>query len=357
MRIVHVVLSLDVGGQERLILNLSRALQKRGHDVRVVSMSPGGSLRPEFGSIETIDVVKGKGLDLMLVPKLARTLRRLAPDVVHTHNAASLVYGAPAARLALIGRVVHTKHGANSWTQGALALARVGAKLVSAFVAVSRETADVARRDERPPEKRIRVVPNGIPLEQFRADSEARARIRAELGIPQRAVVVGTVARLVPEKDHPLLVRAMKPMLRDDLRLVIVGDGPSRRETESAIEGETSRYVTLTGARRDVPALLASFDVFAMSSRTEGLPLVVPEAMASGLPVVSTAVGGLPGVISPEVGLLVPHGDAEALGRALEALAGEPARRRALGERAASWAREQFSLDRMTSEYEALYGA
>jgi sugar transferase (PEP-CTERM/EpsH1 system associated) len=355
MRVVHVVLSLDVGGQERLILNLSRALKKRGHDVRVVSMTPGGTLRPELGDIETIDVVKGRGLDLALVPKLARAIRRLAPDVVHTHNAASLVYGAPAARLALVRRVIHTKHGANSWTRGALLLARAGAKTVSVFVPVSPETAQVARRDERPPERRIRVVPNGIPLDQFHPDAEARARVRRELGIPEDAVVVGTVARLVPEKDHPLLVRAISPLLGDKLRLVIVGDGPSRAETESCIDAAVARYVTLTGARRDVPAMLASFDVFAMSSRTEGLPLVVPEAMASSLPVVSTAVGGLPGVVSPEVGLLVPHGDAEALGRALGALASDPERRRALGERAASWARERFSLDRMTSEYEALY--
>jgi glycosyltransferase involved in cell wall biosynthesis len=355
MRVVHVVLSLDVGGQERLILNLSRALRDRGHDVRVVSLTPGGALRAEFSPIETSDVPKGPGLDLRLVLRLARSIRSIRPDVVHTHNAAPLIYAAPAARLARVRRVVHTKHGANSWTRAALALARAGARTVSAFVAVSAETAEVAARDERPSPRVLRVIPNGIPLDQFHADEAARARVRAELGIAPDAVVVGTVARLVPEKDHPLLVRALAPQLGERARLVIVGDGPSRGETESAVPPAAKPWVTFTGARKDVPALLASFDVFAMSSRTEGLPLVVPEAMAAGLPVVSTAVGGLPGIVPPEVGLLVPHGDAQELGRSLGELMKDAARRKALGAAAARYARERFSLDRMTAEYESLY--
>jgi glycosyltransferase involved in cell wall biosynthesis len=321
----------------------------------VVSLSPGGALRAELAPIEALDVTKGRGLDLGLVPRMAATLRRLRPDVVHTHNAAPLIYGAPAARLAFVRRVVHTKHGANAWTRGSLLLARAGARVVSAFVPVSEETAAVARRDERPRARALRVIPNGIPLDQFRADAAARDRIRGELGIPKDAVVVGTVGRLVEEKDHPLLVRAMGPLLGPEVRLVIVGDGPKRGETQASVDPKSAPFVTLTGARRDVPALVAAFDVFAMSSRTEGLPLVVPEAMSTGLPVVSTAVGGLPGVVTPDVGLVVPHGDAPALTRALAELVNDPAKRRALGAAAAKAAERRFSLERMTDAYEAIY--
>jgi glycosyltransferase involved in cell wall biosynthesis len=199
------------------------------------------------------------------------------------------------------------------------------------------------------------VIANGLPLGDFHPDASARSKIRAELSIPPDAVVVGTVARLVPEKDHPLLVRALAPRLGDKTRLVIVGDGPCRAETEAAVAAEAKPWVTFTGARRDVPALLAAFDVFAMSSRTEGLPLVVPEAMAAGLPVVSTAVGGLPGIVPPSVGRIVPHGDAAALGEALGELIADEALRRTLGDAAAKYARTRFSIDRMTDEYEALY--
>ncbi len=352
------MLSLDVGGQERLILNLSRELVARGHDVKVISLTRGGSLRPEFEGIEVLDVPRerAEGFDIGLVGRLTRALRRARPDAVHTHNAAPLIYAAPAARLGRVSRLIHTKHGANTYTRSSLALARFATRLLSAFVAVSKETATVAEESERVTPRLLRVIPNGIPLSQFRRDLEKRARVRDQLKIPDGAVVVGTVGRLVEEKDHPLLVRALSPHLGPNLRLLIVGEGPQRKNTEAAIKPELAEFVTLTGARHDVPSLLSAFDLFAMSSRTEGLPLVVPEAMACGLPVVATAVGGLPGIVPPEVGVLVPHGDADALGRALAELAADASRRARLGEAAERYANERFSIDRMTGEYEELYG-
>src|SRR5437764_10663385 len=109
MRIVHVVLSLDVGGQERLILSLSRELAARGHDVRVLSLTPGGALRPQFAGIPTFDVPHPGGTRPSTWAKVARALVGVAADVVHTHNAAPLIYGASAARLAGVRHVVHTK--------------------------------------------------------------------------------------------------------------------------------------------------------------------------------------------------------------------------------------------------------
>jgi glycosyltransferase involved in cell wall biosynthesis len=356
MRIVHVVWSLNLGGQERFILNLSRALIAKRHEVSVVVMTEGGTLRSQFGGIELIDVVQRGGFDAGLFVRMARVIRARRPDVVHTNNPGPLMYGAFAARGAFVRRVVHTKHGANNvYTKRSLAFARAAVRTLSAFVAVSEPTAEVARTLERVPSRLLQVIPNGVPLDQFGADPTARARVRGELGIPTNAVVVGSVGRLVVEKDYPFLVRSIAPLLSHDLRLVLVGDGDQRAAIEAAIPPAARPFVHLTGMRADVPALFASFDVFALSSKTEGLPLVLPEAMASYLPIVATSVGGVPSVVPSHVGRLVPHGDERAMRGALEELTGSRETRRTLGEAAHAFAHARFSLDEMTAAYERLY--
>ena len=356
MRIVHVVWSLNLGGQERFILNLSRALIAKGHDVHVAVMTEGGDLRPQFDGIEVIDVLHEGGFDARLFVRMATLFRALRPDVVHTNNPGPLMYGALAARGAFVPRVVHTKHGANNvYTGRSLLFARAAVRTLSAFVAVSEPTSQVARTLERVPEKILHVIPNGVPLGQFGADAQARARVRKELGIPARAVVIGAVGRLVVEKDYPFLVRSAAPLRSKDVRLVIVGEGEQRGAIEATIPSKVRPFVHLTGMRSDVPALFAAFDLFALSSSTEGLPLVIPEAMASYLPIVATNVGGLPSIVPKEVGELVPHGNEGAMREALLGLVGSAERRRLLGEAAHAYAHEHFSLDRMTEAYERLY--
>jgi sugar transferase (PEP-CTERM/EpsH1 system associated) len=355
VRIVHVVHSLDLGGQERLIMNLSRELQARGHEPVVVSLTSGGELAKEFGDIQIEEVPRAPGVALDLVPRLTRLFHELHPDAVHTHNPSPMLYGAPAAAAAGVPRRVHTKHGINVYGTGAgLMAARAVVRTLTALVAVSKETADVARRKERVPARLLHVIPNGIPLASFAPDEKTRLEVRSELGIPVGAFVVGTVGRLAPEKDYPLLVRAMTPLLGEEARLVIVGGGESRRDIERAA-APVSRFVTMTGPRHDVPRLLTAFDVFSLTSRTEGLPLVVPEAMASGLPVVATAVGGLPSVVPRSVGRLAPYGDAAALTALFSELRGDEPLRREMGRAARALALEQFSIGRMTDAYEALY--
>jgi len=362
MRILHVSQTLGMGGQERLILNLSRELVARGHTVGVISLTTGGALRPELTDgdppIEVIDVTRRDGFDAAIVLRMARTLRRLRPDAVHTHNPAPMLYTAPAARAVGVRSVVHTKHGANIYGPRSLHAARVVARAVTAFVAVSEGTGETARIKERVPPRLLHVIPNGIPLAQFGADREARRRVRAELGVPDSAFVVGSVGRLAPEKDYPLLVASTAKLLGPDFRLVIVGEGSSRGEIEAAIAAlgpERARFVTLTGVRRDVAACLAAFDVFTLTSKTEGLPLVIPEAMASSLPIVATSVGGLPSIVPASVGVLAPHGDREGLERAFAGFYGDPARRERMGRDAYTHAHASFSLSTMTDRYEALY--
>lgn len=356
-RIALVVLSLDMGGQERLVLRMAHGLEARGHDVHVVSLSPGGGLRSEFAPIPVHDVLRDPdAFDPTLHARLWRFFRRSRFDVVHTHNAAPLIFAAPAARLAGVRTVVHTKHGNYKYPKRTLQLARGATRFVRHFVAVSSETAVAARGNERPAEPSLSVIENGIPLGAFHPDETVRAAVRDELGIPRDAFVVGSVGRLVDEKDYPLLVRAMTPLLGDKVRLVIVGDGVARPKIEAAIPTDLAPFVTLTGMRKDIPRLLASFDLFASSSRTEGLPLAIPEAMTSGLPVVATAVGGVPGIVPDGTGKLVPHDDPDALRRQIEGFIHDGATRRKTGESARTYALGRFSEDRMLDEYLSLYG-
>ena len=277
--------------------------------------------------------------------------------MVHTHNSVPLHYAAPAARFARVPCTVHTKHGHIAYSKASLPLGLASTRFVDHFVAVSADTALTAGRNERPPKERLSVIENGIPLGKFAPDDAARSAIRDELGIPRDALVVGSVGRLVEEKDYPLLVRAMAPLLSERVRLVIVGEGIVRAAVEAEITPAIRELVTLTGARRDVSRVLCAFDVYASSSRAEGLPLALAEAMASRLPIVATAVGGVPSIVPPQIGVLVPHGDPEALRTAIKRLLGDAAARSAMGEAARRYALERFAEERMLNRYLALYGA
>ena len=357
--IVHVLSSFGVGGQERVALDLAIGQKLRGHDVSVISLAPppDGAMADEFREHGiTVDrVVKRDGLDATLVPRLARALKRHGAEVVHTHNPLPLIYGAPAARL-VGAAAIHTKHGVNPGSRGHHLLRRAAARLVHAFVAVSDTTAAQAREQHDAPERVLCTIANGIRLDRYRPDAEARAAARVELGLGD-AWVVGSVGRLDDYKNQAMLVRAMAPYLSSDVRLVIVGDGPNRAAVEAEVgKLREPKWVVMTGRRMDVPRLVPAFDVFALSSKTEGLPLVVPEAMSAGLPIVTTAVGGLPGVVDEgDTGLLVPVDEA-ALSAALGTLLADRDRARTMGKRAREVALERYSADRMVEAYLNLYG-
>lgn len=359
LSIVHVLSSFGVGGQERVALDLAIGQKQRGHRVSVISLAPppDGAMADEFRehgiAVDRVEK-RGEGIDPLLVPRLARTLRRMQAEVVHTHNPLPLIYGAPAARLAGAA-AIHTKHGRNPAGRANRLLRRAAAQLAHAFVAVSETTAEQAREQKDAPRSRLHTIANGIRLERYHPDPEARAAARVELGLGD-ATVVGTVGRLDTYKNQAMLVRAMAPMLSSQVRLVIVGDGPARGEVEAAVAAlPEPRWVVLTGRRMDVPRLMPAFDIFCLSSQTEGLPLVVPEAMSAGLPIVSTAVGGIPTVVDVgETGFLVPV-DETALRDALRTLVEDPARARAMGARAREVALERYDYGRMVDAYLALY--
>lgn len=361
LTIVHVLTSYQIGGGEQVALNLAGAQVELGHEVHVVALD-GPADGPHAASFSRASVTAhrvarlGPTADPSLPARLAWLFRRIGARIVHTHNPLPLMYGGLGAKLAQLP-VVHTKHGLNHALRRRVWLRRAAGRFADAMVAVSKKTAEDARRDNDCAPERLLVVENGIRLDGYHPDPEARAQIRRELGIPPTAWVVGTVGRLSPVKNQPLLVSALAPLLSDTLRLVIVGDGSER----SRLEAQRSalphpEYLHLLGQRLDVARLLASFDVFALTSDSEGLPMVLPEAMATGLPVVATRVGGVPEVVEEAVtGHLVGAGDADGLRRQISALAEDPARALALGATGREQALARFGADRMVQEYMALY--
>ena len=352
MHVVQVVFSLDVGGQERVVLDLARGLIARGHRATVISLSEGGTLRPQFAGIPIETIAAPPGLSPSVALRLAAAFHRLRPDVVHTHNRTPRIYGGLAARMARVPRVIHTKHNGKD---GGVAV-RVLSHLYDSYIAVSDDTAHVARDVEHVPDRRLHVIANGIDVDGYTRDPGARARIRGELGVGDDVCLIGTVGRLVPEKNYELLLAAVRGVLDDRVRLAFVGDGPESAALHAAADPAIRDRVYWLGVRHDIPALLSAFDVFALSSRTEGLPLSVLEAMASQLPVVATAVGGVAKLVHDGVsGVLVTPGDVAGYHDAIDKLAHDPAYRRALGQAARDEAQAEFSVNRVVDDYLAVY--
>jgi len=359
--VVHVLSSFGMGGQERVAFDLAVSQLRAGWRVTALSLAPppDGPLAAEFraAGIEVDRVARPRpGVDPVLILRLAWWLRRHGATLVHTHNRMALIYGAPAGRLAG-ARVVHTKHGNNPKGGTRLVAGKLAARVVDAFVAVSPETAAFAHQRNEIDERRLLVISNGIELGRFHPDPAARLRVRRELGIDEAAWVAGTVGRIAVEKNQALLLRAMAPLLGPAARLIVAGDGPllaglSAQAGALGIAG----FVHLLGVRRDVPEILNALDVFVLSSDTEGLPLVVLEAMATGLPVVSTSAGGIPTVLEEgKTGFLVPVGDEAALRDRMAQRMADPAGSRACGAQARMAAVTRFSAERMQRDYLALY--
>jgi glycosyltransferase involved in cell wall biosynthesis len=357
-----VIGSLGVGGGERVALDLASGQKRRGAHVIAVSLEEpaDGAMAAEYGA-HGVDVVRVRkrpgGVDPSLWWRLSRVFVQHGINIVHTHNPPPLIYGAPASFFARAA-CVHTKHGANAMPARRRVLARAAARFCRAYVAVSETTAAEAARDRDVGGEKLSTIENGIDLTRFAPSAATRADMRAALGLSPDAYVVGTVGRLVREKRQLALVQAMAPLLSPKVRLVIVGEGAERAAVERARDalGERAAFVSLLGARADAPRIYAALDLFALSSDSEGLPLVVIEAMASGLPVVSTAVGGIPAaVVDGVTGALVPAGDVDALSRRLGELAASPALGVRWGAEGRRRALARYSAERMVDDYLRVY--
>jgi glycosyltransferase involved in cell wall biosynthesis len=347
--VVHVVGQLQVGGMEKLLVEFARHADRERYSLHFVNLGDRGVIAEELEElgwpVTSLDV--GTGLRPWVILELARRFRNLGASVVHTHNSRALLYGGPAARLAGARVVIHTRHGQEFGISARLARAvRWATRSADKAVCVSKDSADSAR-EQGIPERKICTILNGIDLSRFRP------------ALPGSSGPIVSVGRLSPEKDFATLVRAAAIAVEKDasFRLEIAGDGPAADSVRGLVaELKLGHAVTLLGQVKDIPSLLARGSIFTLSSLTEGVSLTLLEAMASGLPVVATRVGGNPEVVDDGVtGLLVPPADPPLLAAALLALWGDPRKREELGRAGRARVEALFDVRNMVAAYEELY--
>src|SRR5271157_1156509 len=349
VKVVHVSFGLDVGGQEKLLVEFARHSDRVRFDLRFVSLGSRGRLAADIEALgwPVTDLGAPSGLRPGLIVKLALLFRRWRPAVVHTHDHRSLFYAVPAVRLTRVPRVVHTCHGRDvRATPRQVATARQLSWLVDWYVCVSQEV-KAQCREQGITGPRVCTILNGIDIDRFPYNGPC----------PHGPVV--TVARLSPEKDVANLVRATAIAARegDDLRVEVAGGGSCLEDLKGlAAELGVAERVNFLGEVRDVPALLGRARMFVLPSLSEGIPLTVLEAMAHGLPVVATRVGGLSEVvIERETGLLVPASDPPALAAAILSLWRDPERAQAMGIAGRKRSEDRFGVRQMVANYETLY--
>jgi glycosyltransferase involved in cell wall biosynthesis len=382
-KVLRVIARLNVGGPARQALILHERLPSRGFDTRLVHGLVG---RGEASLEDEIDV---RGLETVRLPDLGRRiqpwsdlrafaylLRRMLaeqPDIVHTHTAKAGALGRLAALFynRLRGRrhqcvVVHTFHGhvfhgyfgpVGNWA--VRAIERALARATDCVVTISpRQRQDIVDRYRIAPGGRVAVVPLGLELDRFFQLGPVDCALRRELGFPDDAVLLGYVGRLVAIKDLVTTLEALTLALprAPQLRLVLVGDGDQRVALEEhARRVGVEAHVRFVGWRSDLERIYAGVDAVVLSSRNEGTPVALVEAMASGRPTVATAVGGVADVVADGVtGLLVPSGNALQMALALVRLAESPderARLGAAGRRAAAYYGYDHLLEALSSLY------
>ncbi len=351
LRVCHVSMCLQTGGLERLLVDFARFHARKNFELQFVALTGDGPPAQDIRDTGCPVRVLNESLKirkLWSLTQLVRQLKSQSPHIVHTHNTYAHFYGAIAAKLAGVPVVVNTQHGrgcggnwkahwqfhlANRWTQ------RV--------VGVSHDAARLCQQQDRAAHEKITTIWNGINLDRFAFHG------------PKPVPTAISVARLSAVKDFPTLLRAVPHVLPHvpDFRLRIVGDGPERAKLELLIDELHLRsHVELLGERHDVPALLAESGFFVSSSLSEGISLTLLEAMAVGLPVVTTAVGGNPEIVlDGQTGRLAPAGDPAALSRAIVDLCSERDLWPAMGTLGRQRVEQHFEIRQMIRCYEALY--
>jgi glycosyltransferase involved in cell wall biosynthesis len=371
IKVCHVITRLELGGAQQNTLHTVAHLDRRRFEPLLIA-GAGGLLDEEARGIPDLSVTLlpelvrpvRPGRDLAALAKLTALLRRLAPDIVHTHSSKAGILGRWAARLAGVPVVVHTIHGFGFHAeQGRLAswvfraLERATSRVTTRFVAVARANVRTGLEHRLFTADRTVLVRSGIPLGWFGSGARG-GRARTELGLGPQAPLVGMVACLKPQKAPVDFVRVARRVAErvPAAHFVLVGDG----ELRDAVQAEVARLglaarFHLLGWRRDIPAVLSDLDVFVLTSLWEGLPRSVPEAMASGLPVVATRVDGIPEAVADGItGYLARPHDVETMADRVAFLLQHPAEARRLGEQGRRRV-DDFDIDAMVRRQEALY--
>lgn len=360
--VVQVLLNLGHGGMESMAVALARGLDRDRFRSVVVALDGGGEHEVPLrdAGVES-HVLSGRRLwSPGFHWELARLLRKLGADVVHTHHFSPLLHSLPAARLARVRRRIHTEHSYQYLEprRDYRRVLRVIGAMTHAFVLVAKSMQSYYLDHVRVGGRRLRVIPNGVDTNFYKPSQEDVKRNRQTLGVPPGAYLVGTAGRFFPEKDYGTVIRGFAALAAShpDAHLAMIGDGPERPALEVLAGGLTegiSARVHFLGWRTDLHEVLPALDTFVLSSKSEGLPLVALEALACAVPVVATPVGDLPEVLAAG-GMLYPVGDHAGLAKALTVLSDADIRR-GYGQAGRSRVLERYSQAAMVNSYSRAY--
>jgi sugar transferase (PEP-CTERM/EpsH1 system associated) len=368
--VLHLVYRFDTGGLENGVVNLINHMPASAYRHAVVALTevaPGFAQRVRRSDVVFESLHKTPGHGVKLYPRLHALFRALAPAVVHTRNLAALECQVPAWTAGVPLRM-HGEHGRDiSDVDGTRRryqwLRRAYAPFVHHWVALSSDLADyLAHKVGIAPPQLSRIC-NGVDAQRFSPPANGHAAVAGHPFTDPGLFVLGTVGRMQTVKAQPDLATAFvqllqqQPALRTRLRLVMVGDGPLRAQVQAILaQAGLADLAWLPGERTDVPELMRSFDAFVLPSIAEGISNTILEAMACGLPVLATAVGGNAELVQPgRTGLLVPAADPEAMAQGLAAMAADPAAAQALGRAGRARIDAEFSLQAMVAAYQGTY--
>lgn len=355
VHICHLVLSLEPGGLENGVVNVVNGLDPAAFRSSVCCLRRTGEfaarIRPDV-AVTAMGLQSGN--DPRTVLRLANLFRASGVDIVHTRNVEPFFYGLPAARLAGVPAVIHSEHGRTFPERPLRAMAQrlLLRRVDAAFTVSAQLRADLAR-ELRVSDSRFEVIYNGVDVTRF--SPLERATEAADATRPLR---IGSVGRLVQVKNYPLLLRALARLpAQRRCTLLLVGEGPERGALAAlASELGVADRVEFAGHRDDVPELLRTMDVFVLPSVSEGMSNTLLEAMAAGVPVLASDVGGNVEIIEPErSGLLFRCGDESHAAAQLLRLLESADLRRTLGQEGAMRVRRDFSIEAMLQRYAALY--
>lgn len=367
--VAHIIYRLDVGGMENGLVNLINEMPVERYRHAIVCLTEYTDFRRRLRrpDVECYALHKRPGKDVALYGRLWRLLRQLRPQVVHTRNLAALDTLVPAA-LAGVGCRVHGEHGRDvddidGKNRKYILLRQALRPLAHRYIALSKDLQSWLHECIGVPSAKLVHICNGVDMNRFRPTPGDRRRLPAPGFADPDAFVIGSVLRMHPVKDPMNLVRAFVrlltrvPRLRARARLALIGDGPLYTAVARELEIAGVRELAwLPGSRNDVPELFRAFDLFVLPSLAEGISNTILEAMASGLPVVATRVGGNAElVVEGETGALVPRSDPDALAQALQRYADSRELTIRHGERGRERCEREFSLAAMVQRYSAVY--
>ena len=359
IRVAYVIWSLGLGGAEQVVIRLAAGLDRKRFQPLIICLNDEGlfAAQAQAAGVEVIALHKGGPADLKVLIRLMRWMRSRRIDVVHTHLWGANLWGRLAARLAGVETIIATEHNVDTWKRWYhLSLDRILADWTTQLVAVSQAVREFYE-SRGVGVGRWQVICNGV------AEGSGHPRERGpayrSLGIVDGEPVVGLIGRLVPAKAPEVFVEAVARAARalPSMRALIIGDGPLRGQIEAQVRrAGLEKTVIITGVRDDVPDLLAGMDALVFSSEREGLSMAMLEAMAAGVPVIATEVGGTPELIdSPSAGMLVPPRQPDALAEALVDLLSHPVKAQTIREAARRRVEQTFTLQRLIADHEALY--